>query len=914
LRLAAGLTQEGLAERAGLSVRAISDLERGARRRPYPHTVQQLARALRLSAAERARLAAALPRRAAPAAPPPPIAAPPAPAATGDGGPPRPAGHLPLALTSFVGRAGEIAEVRRLLGATRLLTLTGAGGIGKTRLALAVARDAQAGYPDGVWLVELAALADPALLPQVVAQTFGVQEQPGRPLTATLSAWVTTKHLLLVLDNCEHLLDACAPLAAALLRAAPRLTVLATSREPLRITGETAWRVPSLALPAPEPPPASVDDLTHLAATRLFVERARAVRPALAIRAGEAAMVAEICRRLDGIPLAIELAAARVRALSIAEVAARLDDRFRLLTGGSRTALPRQQTLRATLDWSHDLLGAPERALLRRLAVFAGGWTLDAAEAVGAGEAIDAAAVLDLLTGLVDKSLVQVDEGAGGTARYRLLETVRQYALELLAADEEVLVRGRHAAWCLALVQQAQAGLQADDQSAWYARLAAEDDNLRAALAWLLAHNPDAGLRLAGRLWDYWMAHSHFTEGQSWLASLLAQAPAPTADRARALLRAASLARVSGNMDRARAWCEEGLPLSRHLGDACLTADWLGELGAFWFLRGDLARARPLLMEGVALSRLGGHRPGLALNLYFLGRIAQVQSDFGRARALLEESLALGPAGGSRYQGGVIQFQLGLVVLAQGDVRRAEALAEEALAAARRVGSGRYIGMALEGLGQIAAWRGDLARATELGEASLALFRPIDYRHGMAAVLARLGRVAFHAGDGERAKGLLDESLSLFSAIPSWHGRGIALHGLGLVAWRQGDAASAMAHLRESLAIWREQGDQVGITECLEGLAAVEAGTSRPARAARLLGAAAAQRAAIGAPLPPVERPGHDATVSAVRAALGEATFAAAWAEGQAMPLEQAVAEALGAAGLPPVAEAGAPDGAVSGG
>jgi non-specific serine/threonine protein kinase len=364
-RAAAGLTQAELAERAGLSARGVSDLERGARRAPRRATLARLAAGLRLPAAERAALAAAGRRPRAPVGP-------------------RPPPNLPLPLTSFVGRARELAEVAALLPTTRLLTLTGAGGVGKSRLALAAAERARAAYPDGAWLVELAALADPGLVPHAVAAALGVREQPGRPPAETLAAWLAGKRLLLVLDNCEHLLDACAQLAEALLRAAPGLTILATSRERLSAAGEVAWRVPPLAAPAPGAPAAPAA-LTCVDAARLFVARAGEVAPGFALTGATAAAVAAICRRLDGIPLALELAAAWAATLSPEQIAMRLDDSLRLLTGGRRTAPARQRTLRATLDWSHALLTGPERALLRRLAVFAGGFTVEAAEAVGAG-------------------------------------------------------------------------------------------------------------------------------------------------------------------------------------------------------------------------------------------------------------------------------------------------------------------------------------------------------------------------------------------------------------------------------------------------------------------------------------------------------------------------------------------------
>ena len=423
--------------------------------------------------------------------------------------------NLPRQLTSFIGREREMAEVRRLLSTTRLLTLTGSGGCGKTRLALQVAADLVEAFAEGVWFVDLAPLSDPALVPQTVAATLRVREEPGRPILITLSEYLQPRHLLLVLDNCEHLVGACAELAQALLRACPHLQILATSREPLRIGGETTWRVPSLSLPDLLRLPL-VESLAEYEAVRLFTDRAEVVLPGFLVTDQNALAVAQVCHRLDGIPLAIELAATRVKVLPVHQIAARLDDRFRLLTGGSRTALPRQQTLRAVMDWSYILLSEKERTLLRRLSVFAGGWTLDAAEAVCSGNRIETVEVLDLLAQLVDRSLVAVDR-EDAEARYRLLDTVRQYAREKLQdSGEETEVHGRHREWFLDLAERTEPELLGPEQGVWLARLEAEHDNLRAALTWSQQEEEggEAGLRLAGALGRFWWMRGHLTEGR----------------------------------------------------------------------------------------------------------------------------------------------------------------------------------------------------------------------------------------------------------------------------------------------------------------------------------------------------------------------------------------------------------------
>jgi tetratricopeptide (TPR) repeat protein len=605
-------------------------------------------------------------------------------------------------------------------------------------------------------------------------------------------------------------------------------------------------------------------------------------------------VVAAICRRLDGIPLALELAAARVRALTLEHIAARLDDAVHLLTGGSRTALPRQQTLRAAIDWSHDLLEPTERVVFRRLAVFVGGWTLEAAEAVCAGEGIAVGEVLDRLAALVDKSLVQVED-QGGTARYRLLETVRQYGLERLReAGEEAATRRRHLDWCLTLGETAAPHLEGEGALRWLARLDAEHDNLRAALAWGLDHDAGASLGLAGNLRHYWRTRSSYAEAHHWYDQLLSRAPTPTVARIRALLGAAWINRQLPRFAVALACGEEALALSRARGETRLTAEALYMVARVHTLQGDLGLARQQLEEGVAISRAGEDWSNLGQNLYWLGRLALAQGEFAEARACLEETLALGPARGALSHGGGIMMELAEVALCQGDAERATALLDEALARGRRTNSRTATASALARLTRVATWRGDLERAVRLAEESLALARSMaGNQRGTGDRLVDLGRALYYQGDLASARARLEEALVMQRASGQRPGTSAALHGLGLVAWQEGGTARATAYLRESLALRHELGERLGLAECLEGLAQVAAGSGRPDGAARWLGAAEALRTAIGAPLPPVSRPDHAATVAAARPALGEAAFAAAWADGQTVTLEEVIAEAL---------------------
>jgi non-specific serine/threonine protein kinase len=644
--------------------------------------------------------------------------------------------NLPAALNSFVGRERELAEVAALLATTRLLTLTGAGGVGKTRLALAAAAAVRDGYPDGVWLVELATLADGELLPATVARALGVDERPGRPLTQTLAAWLAERRLLLLLDNCEHLADACAALAEALLRAAPGLRLLATSREPLRAAGEATWRVPPLALP-PAPEAATPADLAGADATRLFVERARAAASGFAPGARDAPAIARLCERLDGLPLAIELAAARTPALSVDQLLARLDDRFRLLTAGRRAAPPRQQTLRASLDWSYELLTAPERALFRRLAVFAGGWTLAAAEDVCAGAPLAAGAVADLLARLVERSLVAIMPApdADAAPRYAFLETVRQYAAERLAGRPEAAgLRRRHALHYLALAEAAASGGVAigpvGGRAAWLARLAAELDNMRAALGWAeAAGEREVGPRLAGALTWAWFSLGTLAEARAWLDRMRALAGAETPGQRRAkaaaLLGATLVLTMQEDFPAARAAAEEHLALWRGEDDPAGRAAALLGLGQAAAWQGDGPAARAALGEGLELFRRLDHEVGMADVRYLLALVALGEGQLGEAGTLLAACRAELGRRGDAWLVGYVALVEGLVALEAGDLDRARARLAEGVADQPGLDRGGGLPMAVEGFAALAAAEGRPARAVRLAAAAAAHRRRI---------------------------------------------------------------------------------------------------------------------------------------------------------------------------------------------
>ncbi|HEX6635078.1 MAG TPA: adenylate/guanylate cyclase domain-containing protein, partial [Usitatibacter sp.] len=624
--------------------------------------------------------------------------------------------NLPHALSSFVGREREMAEVRDLLSRSRLVTLTGMGGLGKTRLALHVAAEASGDFPDGVWLAELAPLADGTRVAQALASVLGVKEEAGRGLLEALERHVRSRSLLVVLDSCEHLLGACALLAHRLLAASPGLRILASSREPLRVAGEATYAVPALEVP----PAVRTDDapaLESYPAVRLFLERAGAARADFAAAdEADARAIADICRRLDGIPLALELAAARVRLLSVQAIAARLDDRFRLLAGGERSALPRHQALRATIDWSHELLDAEERTLLRRLAVFSGGWMLEAAEAVGAGAPLAEGAVLDVLGRLVEKSLVEHDAHA---ERYRLLETVREYALERLqAAGEAPATRDAHLRHFVRYAEHAGAELFGAEQAAWLARLDAERENLLAAHAWGSREGGDAVSTFAmlSAIKFYWLNRGLLQLGLGLYAALLArpEALAQATLRRRALYEAGQLRFYSGEYREARACLEESLAIARGLGDGEAIARVLQPLGMSQLGEGDLDAARASLREALALAEAGGDTRNLAAARNALAQLHRAEGRPQLAAPLYRSVLEAAARLGDRESEAIARLNLAMVSIDAGAMAEARAMALEALRIAEALASRSLMQSILEVCAGLAAATGQARGAARL--------------------------------------------------------------------------------------------------------------------------------------------------------------------------------------------------------
>ena len=598
--------------------------------------------------------------------------------------------NLPQQVSSFVGREREVADAKKHLSETRLLTLLGIGGLGKTRLSLQAAAEVLDDYPDGVWFVDLAPMTDERLVPQAVASVLGVKEEAGRPVLEALVKYVSDRKLLLILDNCEHLLHACADLSVQLLQSGPNLKILATSREHLHVKGETTYPVPPLSVPDTTAK-VTLEALTQFEAMRLFVERARAVQPGFQVTQTNAKTVADICQRLDGIPLAIELASARVRALSVEEIAARLSDRFGLLTRGDRTALPRQQTLRASIDWSYDLLTDYERALLRRLSVFAGGWTLEAAEAVGADGDVANTDVLDLLTNLVEKSLVTLEaEGE----RYRLLETIREYAQERLdEAGERDQTCAHHLAFYVALSEKAMPELLGPTQAAWVGRLDLERENLIAAHAWCdrAKDGAELGLRLVHSAKRYWLNRGLLGLRHRLTVEALARVGAQDRSLARgqALFSAGQVCCFMGRFGEAIGYLEECLLIARELNDKGRIAAALQYLGMASLGEGDLASARRHLEEGLTLAQAQGNKHELAAASNALAQLDRAEGSLETAEPLYEKCLALANELGDRETIAVALLNLAMVAVGRRSADRARTMLLEVIEIAEETGSKR---------------------------------------------------------------------------------------------------------------------------------------------------------------------------------------------------------------------------------
>jgi predicted ATPase/class 3 adenylate cyclase/DNA-binding CsgD family transcriptional regulator len=842
--------------------------------------------------------------------------------------------NLPTQLTSFVGRRGELATLAELLGSTRLLTLTGAGGCGKTRLALQVAADALDRYPDGEWWVELAPLAQQALVETAVATAVGVRPRPDQtPLEAAI-VHLSGRRGLLLLDNCEHLLEPCARLADPLLRSCPDVTVLATSREPLGVAGETVWRVPSLSLPA-DHVPETLPSLRQSDAVRLFIDRAVKVRPNFAVDNASAPHIAQICQELDGLPLAIELAAARVRMMSAEQIAAGLGDRFHLLTGGTRTALPRHQTLRACVDWSHALLSEQEQTLLRRLAVFAGGFTLDLAEAVCSGEALARVAVLDLLASLVDRSLV-VTEEPGGAVRYRLLETVRQYALErLIDAGEAAAMRDRHRDAMLELAEAAAPELHRPSQGQWLDALDREAANFAAALDHAASTDPERGLRLCVALTFWWKGRGLFVPAERALAKALdAGNSEPSPLRAHAVWARGYLASYAGRYADAIASLHEAQVMAEAVGDQSalgrslmalgfiqMFADPLGSrpsserardiaraCGDDWALiaseinlacvhviRAELDDAERLLDAVLPISERHGYLELQAWHWFFKSVRPWAAADVATASRYTTRSLKFARAAGEPTTEAFAQGVVAVLEVATGNAAAAEQRMRATYARALEVGGDFALGCTVTWLAQAQAALGDIAGARVALEEVVSTGMDLGFVLGTATVaLADVLRVADEPAAAEVRAG---EALAIAERIANPILIANAREILARLAAARGELGRAEALLHESLSMRIDSNLLLWLPPTFDALAEVAAGLESHEEAARLLGIAQRSRDDLGLVRWPPDDERFAQLEQTLRAALGDDPYEVAHAEGQELRTEEAVIWVRGARG-----------------
>jgi predicted ATPase len=757
--------------------------------------------------------------------------------------------NLPAALTTFIGREKEQAEILQLIRAHRLVTLTGAGGVGKTRISLKVGEQILGEYANGVWLTELAPLSDPELLPQTVASVFEIVTQSTRSHTELLINFLHPKTALLILDNCEHLLDASAHVADTLLKHCPHLKILVTSRESLGILGEAVYHMPSLRLPDIQQ---TLEKFREYESVRLFEERAQLAQPDFKLTLENASSVTQICSRLDGIPLAIELAAARVNMFSTAQIAAHLDDRFNLLTGGSRTALPRQQTIRASIDWSWNLISDLERTLLRRLTVFAGGWTLEAAESVCSAEGgIEPRQVFELMTQLVAKSLVIANRKPGPERRFHLHETIRQYAHEkLIEADEQENIRSQHLKYFLDLSELAEPALHGSHQMGWYNRLTDERDNLRVALEHASTADLQAGLSISARLMDYWVV-CDLREGLRWSTEFIQNPESQTFPQARA--------------------------------KALITQGYI-----LWSMQ-QFEAVRSIAEECLAVFRSCGDQQGEYDALILMGNMRQFAAGIEQRAEFSRQALAL-----ARSMGDVLRQAFALYMLGwdRRDPQQSREQLEEAIVLFRQVGDWRFLAQTLGILGLTVLSNGDFESAQEYLDEAYKANQQSNNR-AMEFVLTGKGILCMLRGEYEQARAFMQKNIDDLEKMGNRMGVLWGRARLGYVALREGSVAEAQQILVDVIENFYADQNKNGLAFALDKMASLYVVINKPEFAARLIGWSDANRKEIGDPRPRIEQADLDQDIAALKAKIGADAYETAYNSGRRLTLEEAVADCL---------------------
>jgi non-specific serine/threonine protein kinase len=708
-------------------------------------------------------------------------------------------------------------HVKETLKLSRLVTLTSAGGSGKTRLSLQTAAEVIDEYEYGVWFVDLAALNDPALLTATIIGALGIKEQSKKTTEETLIDFLKEKQILILLDNCEQLVHACADLTERLLSSCPKLKIIATSREALNCKGETTYRIPPLTIPDPNSNN-TPEQLTQYESVRLFIERSLVVDPKFRVSNENTRALAEICSRLDGIPLALELAAARTKVLSVEKIYERLDDRFRFLTGGKRTALPRQQTLRALIDWSYDLLTEEEKILWCRLSVFSGGWTLEAAEEICSDETISKSLILDLLSQLTEKSVIIFDESK---ERYRILESIKQYGIEKLSDGYAVFFR--HLNHFLELSEKAAPELRSENARFWLDTIDADHSNFISAIDWSVSNEiADKGAIIAAALGDFWNTAGHYSTGIRLNENILHSSGAiDKSSKVKVLTWLCVFKYHQGDYEQVRKYSEECLAISKTIGDKKGIAESLHNLGKVSDLKGDSEQARILFEESLAIRKEIGDKNGISDSVQSLGNLSADQGDYEQAKKYFEESFAIKKEIGDKRGMASNMNNLGCLSTFQGDYEQAKKYHEESLAYNKDIGSKIGIAISTGNLGLIAFNQGDYEHAKKYYEESLFIRKELGNRKGMADYMHNLGGIVYTQGDYEQAKKYFEESLAVRKEIGDRIGMADSMNNLGGVMYTQGDYEQAKKYFEESLAIRKEIGDKSGMADSMNNLGSV---------------------------------------------------------------------------------------------